>query len=683
MFGNDGKPMRVDGVAISESDGNLFSNYNKKPKNLEKLRTSESLEFLKEDEGIGNISAKEYWNLYGWNEEEKKEIRLEPLKFSNGKSQEDVVKEIVNLQSHGHKIIFLQGTCGSGKSAIALNIARLLGRASIVVPVKALQRQYEEDYITKKFLRKPDGKKVKIAMITGKDNHDSIIQPGIPCSGPNLPENIRITEKNFMQIKNYVRENPFIDNPNSLDLEDIKRITIAASNPYWSPIVPSNYELKILEDATIRKYKGANGDEYKFYHRKKGCSYYDQYLAYIDADITVFNSAKYRAEMSIGRKPLTDVDIIDEADDFLDSLFQQDELNITHLLSSLKIFYPSEKSSIDSIEKIKRLLELEEKEHSIKGIRKEQVFHISDTRLKEIFEEFNKNAELASEIILEEMSYANKALEIAKNFEKSLNNVYLTLRKDEKNNLLVNLVSTDISGKFQELVNKTKTLVLMSGTMHSENIIKNIFGIKDFKIVKAEELNFGSIEIIKTGKEIDCKYSNFTSNRHSREDYLLALHECLKKSELPVLVHVHSFRDLPDEREKLSLDLNKLISSESIKDIQMGDKTGSQISEFKKGIRDSLFSTKCSRGVDFPGETCNSIVFTKYPNPNVADTFWQVLNKTHPNYYWEFYKDMAWRGFLQRIYRALRSPADKVKILSPDERVLNAVRKLQEGFNGK
>ena len=72
-------------------------------------------------------------------------------------------------------------------------------------------------------------------------------------------------------------------------------------------------------------------------------------------------------------------------------------------------------------------------------------------------------------------------------------------------------------------------------------------------------------------------------------------------------------------------------------------------------------------------------MFTKYPNPNVKDTFWKILQKTHPEFYWEFYRDKAWRGFLQRIYRALRSPDDHVKILSPDTRVLDAVKKLQNG----
>ena len=33
-----------------------------------------------------------------------------------------------------------------------------------------------------------------MAVITGKDNHDSIIRPGISCADPTLPENIKITE---------------------------------------------------------------------------------------------------------------------------------------------------------------------------------------------------------------------------------------------------------------------------------------------------------------------------------------------------------------------------------------------------------------------------------------------------------------------------------------------------------
>ena len=301
--------------------------------------------------------------------------------------------------------------------------------------------------------------------------------------------------------------------------------------------------------------------------------------------------------------------------------------------------------------------------------------------MQEILQEFNLNLDLEAEITLDELNYLNKATETARTFEHSLDKLYLTYRKNEEGNLLIKLVSTDISGKFKDLLNKTKLLIFMSGTLHSDKIIKNIFEINNFKIVQAEELNFGSTEIVATGKEFDCRYSNLSSNAHSREDYLTALSKCMEKAQTPVLIHVNAFKDLPTEDEIKRLGLDNLMSTEKIKADQREDKEGLLISNFKKGLSKSLFTTKCSRGIDFPGEMCNSIIFTKYPNPNVSDTFWKVLQKTHPDYYWEFYKDKAWRGFLQRIYRALRSPNDKVKILSPDIRVLECVKKLQRAIN--
>jgi Rad3-related DNA helicase len=124
------------------------------------------------------------------------------------------------------------------------------------------------------------------------------------------------------------------------------------------------------------------------------------------------------------------------------------------------------------------------------------------------------------------------------------------------------------------------------------------------------------------------------------------------------------------------------MSKEELQHVQRKDKNSGEVKKFKRGEIKQLFTTKCSRGVDFPGDMCRSVVFTKYPNPNVQGTFWKILLKTHPEYYWEFYKDKAQRDFLQRIYRAVRSMDDHVSILSPDSRVLAAVRELQNNsFN--
>lgn len=631
------------------------------------LKTSDSLSFLKEDK-FENEDNSKYWNFYIDNKSAK------PLKFSNGKTQEDIVKEIVELIKNGKKIIFLKGACGTGKSAIALNIAKIVGKTSIVVPVKALQKQYEDDYLNKKYVLK-NNMKMKIAMITGRDNHDSVFMPGVPSSDIHLPENIKITEKNYQKLLEYYQDNPFKRMENMPDIADIKRMSIAPANPYWSPILPKNFEAN-LKDAKKIVYKGCDGREYIFYHRKSGCSYYDQHLAYTKADVIIFNSAKYRSELSLGRKPLTEVDIIDEGDEFLDSLFDQEEINLTRLSSSLKLISSDSEPAKKIIKEILELINLEEKNKRATGIDENKIFEIEETKIREILELMTKSTEVESEIEADELNYSNKVLEVSRNFQGDYQDVYLTYKKEDEN-FMVKLVSSNLAAKFRDLMSKTKVLIFMSGTIHNENVLKKIFGLENYKIVEAETINQGSLEIIKTGGEFDCRHSNFTSKKYSRENYLNALLLCIDKTENPTLIHVNAFQDLPNEDEKKKLGLHGLISSQRLKEVQNEDKIGKSVALFKSKLSNMLFTTKCSRGVDFPGDICRSIIFTKYPNPNVSDTFWKVLQKTHPDHFWEFYKDKAFREFLQRIYRAVRSPNDHVYILSPDIRVLDEVRKLQ------
>ena len=106
------------------------------------------------------------WSLY------ENEKELKPLVFSNGKSQADIVKEVIEAVEQGYKIIFIRGMCGTGKSAIALNLARKLGRTSIVVPIKSLQEQYKKDYSgeTGKKQILLNGKNLRISSIVGRQN---------------------------------------------------------------------------------------------------------------------------------------------------------------------------------------------------------------------------------------------------------------------------------------------------------------------------------------------------------------------------------------------------------------------------------------------------------------------------------------------------------------------------------
>lgn len=284
---------------------------------------------------------------------------------------------------------------------------------------------------------------------------------------------------------------------------------------------------------------------------------------------------------------------------------------------------------------------------------------------------------LQAEIQLDERHYANRALEIAFTFEKLFDDSYLTYNRDkETKDIYANLITTNVAKRFAELCRKTKAIVLMSGTLHSEDVLKNVFGIKDFSVVEAETITPGKIEVIKTGSELNCDYKTLNSDESKRREYLSALSACMEKAVKPVLVHVNAFEDLPAEEEIMEYSIANIVSRQKLREMQENDKKGEDVSRFKAKVIDSLFSTKCSRGVDFPGDSCNTVIFTKYPNPNVQDIFWKVLKRTHPAYFWNFYHDKARREFLQRIFRALRSQHDHVYISSPDLRVLEAAKKL-------
>src|SRR3989344_7524452 len=133
------------------------------------------------------------WSLYN------QDKYLKPLVFSNNKTQQDIVNETIEAIKEGHKVIFIKGICGTGKSAIALNLAKELGQASIVVPVKPLQKQYEEDYTNKLHVLKNNKEKLKISIIDGRNNHKCIFKKGVNADNKFLPCDIEIKKENMQQ----------------------------------------------------------------------------------------------------------------------------------------------------------------------------------------------------------------------------------------------------------------------------------------------------------------------------------------------------------------------------------------------------------------------------------------------------------------------------------------------------
>lgn len=596
-----------------------------------------------------------------WSLNTKNDEFLKPLKYSNGKTQEDVVREVLDAIKEGYKIIFIKGTPGSGKSAVALNIARQFKKSSIVVPVKYLQKQYENDYTKNLYLKKENGEKLIISVITGRNNHTCKFNKEKTADFPLLPCVIPLRRENIEMLKQYVDINPDVDAEDFVELKDYTRTAVAAACPKWSPIVPKEFADNTSMEADKIYYDAVQENKMCIMRREAGCSYYNQFESYRDADVIIFNSKKYELENLMNRKPATEIEIIDEGDEFLDSLTNESKINMNYLLAKLKRASETEKK-----EDVKELIFdiMDVVDGLIKNNSGAKIMKLRDNRALDLLNYFIKNSFLADNEELEMYS------EIASAFNDFLDSSYACYERNKKNEVILKIVNIDLKKKLDEFLKRNKAFVFMSGTLHSKKVLKEIFGIEHYKLIDAETKDYGTIKKVFTRLEGDFRYKNFENGRYKREDYLKALEASVEKAEKPVLIHVNSFSDLPNVDEKSKLKL-KLMSQETFRELQESGKRGELLQLFKEGKIDELYSTRCGRGVDFPGEMCNSIVFTKYPYPSMNDLFWQVLRREKPDSYFDFYMDKAYREYKQKIYRGLRKEDDKIFLLSPDLRVMS------------
>ncbi len=603
-----------------------------------------------------------------WSLQNKEGVQLAPLKFSNGKTQESVVHEVVAAIKKGHKIIFLNGKCGSGKSVVALNIAKECGRASIVVPVKYLQEQYKEDYTNNLKILKDNGEPLTIQNLTGRNNFDCKYTGNTKADDKFLPCDIELKKENWDLIHAYLKNNKDFDAEEFEDVDDVRRLHVASACPYWSPVIGKDWFGDYgLKDAKQYKYKGLKDKEFIYYKRKPGCSYYEQFMGYVNADVLIFNSKKYDIENILDRKPATDVEIIDECDEFLDNLGNEKNINFNFMMKKLEEVW--HKADAEHRELFQEIMDRVQKILVAKWINPmiedEEVVKVQDTPLINLF-----NTLLKSEFLLEHEELESFYV-VARSFEGMMDDTYVGFSRNKRNDIIARVVNINLEKRLKELLDKNKVFVMMSGTLHSESVLRDIFGIKDFFVIEAETEHRGTVQKNFTGKEKSCRWKDFQEGRITRKDYLEALQACILKGEKPMLVHVNSFGDLPSEQEKEKYDIS-IMSRERLEELQDRYKKGELLQMFKDGKMDTLYSTKCNRGVDLPGKMCNSIVFTKYPFPGMKNVFWQILQKKDPDAFLKFYFDKANREFMQRIYRGLRKKDDFVNLLSPDLKVLNS-----------
>lgn len=546
-----------------------------------------------------------------WELTDKNGQIVQPRTYSNCKTQESVVNEVVD-SFDDNKFVVLLGGVGTGKSAIALHVIKHFNRSGIiVVPTKVLEHQYQDDYCGDGKYHIPD---LDVEFMVGKGNFKcpwsgdrwSCTHSGEPCN-----------------------------RPLNKDAEET-RLKAAYVCKYWSPVYPSTMlqaARKYLDSYThtIHSYTSTGGDK-AWLCASEPCPYYLQFKHYVNPCALLMNAAKWDIETAIERKPAVEIEIIDEADEFLDGLSYQTRLD-TKMFDAL-----AKENTIDRAVLKELETEFEELVRDNEGY-EGKLQHEIMVYVQQFVKELEDCPPSSS--VFDKYSKLNQILENALH-------AYINVTH---NAMVVFMPRPDITLK--KIFAKSKRVLFMSATMQSKQVLKEIFGIEPH-IVVAEDTNPGVLKLTTTGQESAVTYQSWQQKEFQQRYHKLLSH-IVNVATKPCLVQVHAKKYVPPEHAHRLLD-----------------------DGFVNGV---WWSTRTDRGIDLPDEKCRSIVVMKYPLPDMNDVVLKTMRQLlGDGKFWSYMNDMATRQLIQQCGRGVRSADDWVEIYSPDSKCFAT---LMRSWNGK
>lgn len=569
-----------------------------------------------------------------------------PRRYSCGRDQLDTVAEI--LEAFGSDdVVALKGMVGSGKSVVGIRTILELGRGVVAVPTIWLSKQYATDYEKKK--RFVNGARaVSVKFLKGRGNFDcphakDRAGEQVPGDRPGDNNHLSAAEKNL---------------PCTRPLGDESRIVALRDCKYWGFIFPgdakfnrSNIDSAFKSDDmtvpelrmrySIESYKGLKNRDmspapWSLCTSERVCPYWEQFRAYISADCIAMNKDKWMSEVYIGRLPDVPITVVDEGDEFLDSITETVTLQerdvgmvIKWMESNITNLARAGRPELAEAEG-KKVNLLEEGWNAVLDGERNPVGFICSliSSLKQMntpraehlhwrAERIKKHKELAVyEIGDSKVTYAIPFPEV----------------------ILGDLLSR-VGGKW----------LLMSATFQSQEVLHEVYNI-DPVFVEGERRFPGTLIEVITGAERRMSKKNWDATPGFREWFANTRRRILASMAKPGLEIIHSYKYLSeDEVKKIRETQNEMIRN-------FLDEPGGVLS-----------TTKLDRGIDLTGMGVRSIFLHKFPYPNLGDLgLRSIRGRLGEGKFWRFYSDIARRDFLQQVGRVMRSDEDVVEFWSPD-----------------
>jgi Rad3-related DNA helicase len=524
---------------------------------------------------------------------------LEPRRYSSGKTQIDLIEEILKA-FQGNDIVFLKATVGSGKSAVGLRTVMEFGRGVVSVPTKVLSDQYAAAYEGDKYFLKEDGSKAKIGILKGRRNFRCLHQADrgkeVSCDSTALPCKRPVDWKRGEH-----------------------RIDALQECAHWGFI----FTKRTAESARCPRkidYEGVKG---RWTWCMKGeCPYWKQFQAYISADAIVMNSAKWAAELCVGRLPKVPLTVVDEADYWLDSLtvkvtLTERTIARLHELVRRAVEMSTARENAELVEMMEELREAWSATMAGGG----DPMKLVDLTV-EVLEEVDETSgdlywKLSS--VLEHRKHSEYDM-----WEKGI--TYFV--PDPK--IVLKSILDKVGGKW----------LLMSATVQDREVLKEVFGV-DPTFVEGETTFPGMLIPRRLGSEEVVNHRKWSDEKFRRK-YWSVLDKIMQRAKLPGFVPIHAHAYLPpDVRDRV---------------LKAGD-----VHE-EDGF---MFTTKMDRGADLKG--IKSIIILKFPYPDKSDPLLRGMERRLGREAFQgYYRDISSREFVQQIGRVLRSDEDVAEFWSPD-----------------
>lgn len=391
------------------------------------------------------------------------------------------------------------------------------------------------------------------------------------------------------------------------------------------------------------------------------CEYYKQFYDFIDADIIVMNNAKWLVETEMGRKPIVNIEIIDEADDFLDRLNKDIEIERKMLET---ITQPNEKITDMKYKAIK----LFDMCYENLPIQKSKFYPTNDGTFGNMIYYIRELLYEYARYRWEDSSVNNKINDlnkIIKYIDKGIMLYDLDKRKFVVSISYLDLTLLDL------LSLSSKNILLMSGTIQDAQTLDNLFGIneKNYSLLRLEGRTdqIGKLLVPKhdtillkinyniwQDDEFKLKYSKILNYIVDKIKYYL------KDSNGRIIIPSNAKKYIAFLRDR----------DDVYFDTADDDKNIHQIYTNKKIIA----STRMSRGIDLHDDLCRAIIIPKFPYPDTSSIFWEALRIRFQNKYFNILKDKARRELIQAISRGLRHENDWTYVITPDQMAFNEIQ---------